>query len=226
MDSPITFHHVATTLAQAERSYDPFPYFYAKNVFPDDVYEQIQTYLDKKTDFQETCFKNRLISPISRDLPVIDFLFEPDFMQRMFHIFDKQLKKRFGGKIVQFARDVRFIQDSTNYKIGPHTDSPGKVLSLLFYLPKTDEFESYGTSLFVPKDPTFICEGGPHHPFENFDEIDRAPYLPNSCFGFWKTNKSFHGVMPITTPICRNVLLYNVYDMALMQNKGDSDGNQ
>ena len=221
MNSSEVSHHVVTAIEKAGVSLDPFPFFYAENVFPEDTYAQIQEYLDKKSDFEETKFKNRKISPISKDLPAIDFLFKGDFLRSMIAIFNEQLKQRYGGKTVKFFPDVRFIQDSFNYKIGPHTDSVAKVLSLLFYLPKTAKYSSRGTSMFVPKDSSFTCLGGPHYPFENFDEVGRAPYLPNSCFGFWKTDKSFHGVTPVTEPICRNVLLYNVYDVALRQNTGE-----
>jgi hypothetical protein len=89
------------------------------------------------------------------------------------------------------------------------------MVSLLFYMPSYEEDwrenEEYGTRLYLPKDPSFVCEGGPHYPFEGFDEVACMPFRPNSCFGFWKTNRSFHGVPPIPVQFQRDVLLFNIY---------------
>jgi hypothetical protein len=36
------------------------------------------------------------------------------------------------------------------------------------------------------------------------------PYLPNSLFAFVKTPNSFHGVEPISEPIRRDLLLFDL----------------
>ena len=212
-----TFEHVCTALESAHKITYPFPYFYAENVFPVDFYEKLRKYAEEKEDFVDQRFGNRRIAMGTGTFDDLEFMNQKEFLLRMLQMFPYDCQARFGGQSIQFVPDVRFIRDAQNYKIGPHTDSTSKILSLLFYLPETDEYRDYGTAVFVPKDANFTCSGGPHYPFDGFTEIWRAPFLPNSCFGFWKTANSFHGVPPIPIEIKRNLLLYNIYDAALFK---------
>ena len=50
------------------------------------------------------------------------------------------------------------------------------------------------TSVYVPKDPAFRCDGKKRHPFEQFRKVTTASFLPNSLFAFLKTEQAFHGV--------------------------------
>lgn len=202
--------HITRKLQDSHKFQDPFPYFFAQNVFPDDFYAEIQQILSQKTDFHTESFQNRTFAD-QIGVPALDFMKSHDFLVDMLQLFRPQAVAAFGGVKTAFTRDCRLIRDGIGYKIGPHTDAAWKVLSLLFYLPPTDEYRDYGTSIFTPDDSTATCEGGPHYGFDGFTEVWRAPFVPNSCLGFWKTNKSFHGVYPIPVQFPRDVLLYNIY---------------
>ena len=103
------------------------------------------------------------------------------------------------------------MRDRTTYSLGPHTDTPEKVLSFLFYLPPDASMAHLGTSIYVPKDPQFICRGGPHHDFAHFRRMLTMEYLPNTLFAFMKTPNAFHGVEPITeAEVRRDLLLYDI----------------
>ena len=78
--------------------------------------------------------------------------------------------------------------------IGPHTDHPERIFSLLFYLPEASSTEELGTSIYIPKDKSFTCEGGPHYNRNFFKRVATMPYKQNSLFVFPKTINSFHGV--------------------------------
>lgn len=199
-------NHVLYALANANVKKWPFSHFYAENVFPDNFYETLLDVLDRKTEFSEQAFKNRTFAE-THNLSKLDFMLTRSFKQRIFDLFDQpeQLNAR---------SETRLIRDHEGYKIGPHTDSPHKIVSLLFYLPATDDYADFGTSVYVPNDPSFKCAGGPHYPFEPFDKVTTAPYRANSCFGFWKTDRSFHGVEPLTVEFNRDILLYNIYNDA------------
>ncbi len=68
-----------------------------------------------------------------------------------------------------------------------------------------------GTSIYVPRDPSFRCRGGPHHPHELFHKVRTMEYKPNSLFAFIKNDRSFHGVEPIgDADVLRDILLYDV----------------
>jgi len=210
--------HVKYALLNAMRREWPFAHFYAENVFPADYYEGIQAFLRSQvaSDFIDTTnagsgkYGNRAFAKENM-IPGCEFMLSQDFLHAIMSIFRKEVLATFpDGKMV-VSRDIRLIRDSKEYKIGPHTDAKWKLISLLFYLPADNGYADYGTSLFVPRDPSFTCDGGPHYPFEPFTKAFTAPFLPNTCLGFWKTNRSFHGVEPIPVEIRRDVLLYNVY---------------
>ena len=202
--------HVVAALQKAEKKDSPFPHFFAESVFPVAFYEEIQQFLAKKTDYHSESFANRTFAD-KTDIPGAKFMLSKEFFKEMLYLFPEEVKQEFGGKSAQFSRELRLIRDHKYYKIGPHTDAAWKVLSLLFYLPSDYSSREHGTSIFVPKDSTFRCAGGPHYPFDKFNEVWRAPFIPNSCLGFWKNSQSFHGVVPIPVEIQRDVLLYNIY---------------
>lgn len=193
---------------------DPFPYFYTENVFPQPFYDHLMGVLDTRDDYtSETStghYGSRTFAH-SLGVPELDFMEGFDFLHKIIGLFQPQFLQRFPEGRAKLTRDLRLVRDSKDYKIGPHTDAKWKVVSLLFYLPRDDSLKQYGTSVYVPIDPTARCEGGPHYGFNHFHEIWRAPFLPNTCLGFWKTDKSFHGVNPIPEEIRRDVLLYNIY---------------
>lgn len=205
-----TEQHMLYALRNAPLKKWPFPHFYAENVFPDDVYREILRNLHKKSDYEEREYKNRTFA-LDSTLPGLEFMLSPAFLQNMLAIFNEQAKPLAENEKLQVMRDVRLIRDRQQYKIGPHTDAKWKLVSLLFYLPADNWHQQYGTSIFIPKAPRFTCEGGPHYPFEDFHKVYTAPFAPNTCFGFWKTNRSFHGVEPIPVQFNRDILLFNIY---------------
>lgn len=208
--------HVKYKILNAPVKRWPFSHFYIENVFPQDFYSDILASLPPHEDYSTygTSYKGRkFANPTKLDL--FDFLLTEDFLKTVITTFLPDFKARFPTAQFDPKMDLRLVLDGENYSIGPHTDAAWKIVSLLFYLPPNDSLKSFGTSLYTPKDPTFRCPGGPHHDFKGFDRVFTAPFLPNSCFGFFKTDYSFHGVEPITIPCRRDVLLWNLYDKSV-----------
>jgi len=131
--------------------------------------------------------------------------------------FRPEIPARFGeGATLSTDIDARLVRDFTSYAIGPHTDSPRKLISLLFYLPKDESMRHLGTTIFAPATPGLRDEGGRHHKFDGFKRVATMPYVPNALFAFFKTDHSFHGVDTIGDPgIERDLLLYNIYVQAV-----------
>jgi hypothetical protein len=213
----------------------PFPHIYVRDVFPPDFYADLLRHLPSREAFAPLS----TVRPISSDAydktrsvlilepPSIAKLAEPyrGFWERassmllggtlaniVFGKFGQLIQARFQGQPdVEFAHEALLVRDSQNYALGPHTDSPAKVISFLFYLPADDSQSHLGTSIYVPKDGQFTCPGGPHYPFDGFERMLTMPYLPNSLFAFLKTPNSFHGVEPVNDAgVQRNLLLYDV----------------
>lgn len=205
--------HVLYALRNARVNEWPFPHFYVENVFPEDFYQSMLRELAAKTDYKEVEGRyhgRSFASPMC--FSELEFMQGRDFLQQVCGIFAQGMKKRFESGQCVVRGDARLIRDCKGYYIGPHTDARWKVVSLLFYLPSDADHEKHGTSVYLPKARGLLCEGGPHHEFSHFDKIFTAPYRPNTCFGFFKTNNSFHGVEPIDEAFNRDVLLYNVYE--------------
>jgi len=121
----------------------------------------------------------------------------------------RQLCKIFGVDNPESLKDeCLLVRDLAGYHIGPHTDSPQKVITVLFYLPPNELLIEAGTSIYEPLKPGFTCEGGPHYPAEDFRIVQTMPFKPNSAFAFLKSNNSFHGVEPCEGT--RDVLLYDI----------------
>lgn len=142
-----------------------------------------------------------------------EWLLGDRFCELIMRKFSVGITERFGAG-ARLATDVeaRFVRDFTKYAIGPHTDTQRKLVSLLFYVAKDESLRDTGTSLFVPRDPSFRCDGSRWHRFKPFRKTATMDFLPNALFAFLKTDYSFHGVEEIKhEKIERNVLLYNVY---------------
>lgn len=208
-----TKEHVIYALRNAVIKSYPFPHFFVRDVFPESFYNDLLKHVDKITDYKPMGgnYPERSFGPDSV-IPGLEFMVEDSFMQEVMMIFYPWYKKRYGEKNCSVSTDLRLVRDSKGYQIGPHTDAAWKLVSLLFYLPELWAYRECGTGIYIPSSKGFRCAGGPHYDFDGFHECYRAPFEPNSCFGFWKTDNSFHGVEPITKDFRRNVLLYNVYD--------------
>lgn len=220
-------------IANAPVSSFPFPHIYVRDVFPPDFYRELRAHLPPREAFHSlnelgrvagAYPDTRLVMPLTPEK--IGGLPEPyrgfwdalarwllgGFGQTMLDKFAPFLDWRFGdARRRQYYDEALLVQDYTTYSLGPHTDSPSKVLSFLFYLPADDSLAHLGTSIYVPKDPNFTCFGGPHYPFERFLRMATMPYVPNTLFAFVKTHNSFHGVEPIEQAgIRRDLLLYDI----------------
>jgi hypothetical protein len=199
----------------------PFPHFYVENIFPDDFYSKIQENLldtNEMMSMAEVYSKNKGLEGY-KDRFIIDFKMEESLQKiekdkfKFWESFQNNFSLNFSNLLqskfkrfldmrfqylenVSFRHEVRLINDKKNYALGPHTDQPAKVISVLFYLPKDLKQKETGTSIYMPKDPNKLNKKLPHvhYPHENFNKVTTIPFVPNSAFCFIKTNNSFHGV--------------------------------
>lgn len=107
--------------------------------------------------------------------------------------------------------EMLIISDHSDYKIGPHTDSKGRFVSMLLYLSPDPKYRSYGTGLYTPKDPQMPVNHVLHHPFEKFNLHSRVDYKPNRVVIFPRTDRSYHGVEPVPVADCdRRLIIVNI----------------
>jgi FkbM family methyltransferase len=216
----------------------PFPAIYLRDLFPVKYYEEMQRFfplLDQMQSLGETgrvssgAYPERLVTLFTEehfqrlDQTQHDFwgnfaqaLTSEEFVHACINKFMPWCSNRLAGlrdrhNAVRVRNDALLVNDRTNYAIGPHTDLPHRLISLLFYLPKDESLRYLGTSFYKHNDPNFRCPGGPHYNFEDFARLGSAPFLPNSLLMFVRTGTSFHGVEPIKEQgIERRLLISNI----------------
>jgi hypothetical protein len=218
----------------AVREY-PYPHIYVPDIFPGDFYAEMLRNLPPQGVLKNLGELGRVqggdgypargVLPLTQnhlaalDAPQRDFwervrqwLLGPRFGDTMIAKFGPYLQHRFANlRSQRFNQEALIVRDRTTYSLGPHTDSPSKVLSFLFYLPPDASMSHLGTSIYVPRDPNFLCQGGPHYGYDKFQRMLTMPYVPNALFAFMKTPNSFHGVEPIAEPeVRRDLLLYDL----------------
>jgi hypothetical protein len=225
--------HTAYEFGNSQIREFPFPHFYLKDVFPADFYQKIQKNLPTTSDlwpieekrpvkgYKERfvcCFDDESLSSLTPEKSIFWKEFRDTYLRGAFgglvmSKFNSLIAERFEGRTdLEFYDELLLVHDIKNYHLGPHTDSPKKVITVLFYLPEDEDHESMGTSIYIPKDLSFLCRGGPHYKHEDFIKIKTMPYKPNTAFGFFKTNNSFHGVEKLTEEgYGRWLLLYDIY---------------
>ena len=215
-------------IANATMRTYPYPHFYVRPVFPEDFYAELMRRLPPIEALERLSFATgpRFVGTLEavRDHAgsaegsalwsgLAQWLLGDAFRDLICQRFAKYTWRRFGKDVSQRLEvESRYVRDFTEYYIGPHTDTPAKLVSLLFYLPRDESLRELGTSMYAPKDPNFRCAGTKWYKFSSFRRIATMEFMPNSLFGFFKTDQSFHGVEQVTrTDIERNCLLYNIY---------------
>ncbi|MDN3504046.1 MAG: hypothetical protein P0S95_00525 [Rhabdochlamydiaceae bacterium] len=227
------FNHLLYQVGNAQVRYFPYPHFFIENLFPQDYYDQLIESIPNAQDYYSMgstgkvdprTYQERSVLQITDSdlsgLPFHQMLFWSQFgqalessvwRQMLISKFQDLIEKRFKDhlKEIEFSSFAELVQDRTHYALGPHTDHPIRVLTMLFYFPKDHSQSEMGTSVYRPNDINFKCEGFKHHPKDGFSHLYKAPYIPNSLFGFFKSDRSFHGVEEITQNGCeRNLLNY------------------
>ena len=226
--------HLAYQIANAEIAKFPYPHIYVREAWPADFYRDLHRALPESREMVPiaearpvTGYKERFVFPLGPDavgrLPPAKrafwegfaaWLLGQRFGQLVLEKFSPIVKDRFKKETrkIDFYSEALLVEDHTGYSLGPHSDAPKKVVTMLFYLPVDESQAAYGTSIYVPNDQNFTCPGGPHYPFDKFGRVRTLPFLPNSLFAFVKTHNSFHGVEPV---VCadrnRWLLLFDVY---------------
>ena len=198
---------VIKRIIEAPLALDPFPYLYLDGIFSPEFYGILIRNLNVEYKSLYEARKCQGYDERSVHDPKNEFWSQLDETMR-----DGRLKlavcAKFGRYDPTFKDETLLIRDASGYNIGPHTDSPKKVATLLFYLPTDDRLKEAGTSIYAPKKNGHKCNGDRHWFAKDFDCIKTMPYVPNSMFAFLKSDISFHGVEPSAG--VRDTLLYDI----------------
>jgi hypothetical protein len=97
-----------------------------------------------------------------------------------------QLQTRFGSllSLIEFYDTFQLTLDKPGYSLRPHTDVDTKIFTIVINLPATDENLNQGTVIYTgPTDKHILYQ---------------SAYAPNTGFGIFRSNNSWHGVEPVT----------------------------
>ena len=221
-------------VANAPLRYFPFPHIYVEDVFPEAFYRRIREHLPPRDHFRTLTQlgrvygaypDTRLVLPVAPaeieklDEPYRAFWYETgewlltgEFMNFVLQKFAAYVEERLGETGPQdFVHEAMLVQDYSTYRLPPHTDSPQKVVSVLFYLPSDAALSHLGTSIYLPRERSRMSDGTAFESREDFDLVCTMPYRPNCLFAFVRTDDSFHGVEPLAeADVRRDLLLYDI----------------
>ena len=214
---------------------DPCPYIVFPSVFEPEHYDQIRGSLfdtGNMESFSES-YQNRSVVRLNQKTdwessndPRERFWFElmlelsgPELNQVLFKKFEPFLSlnpmatdvitRKQGLTLVSKSLLVR---DAPSYSLGPHRDYIDKFLTVLFYLPESDNLGLRGTSFFAPKNAEEVFADEDHYTFQQFTFLHEVDFSPNSALVFFKTPNSFHGVLPShLAQGNRDLLIHNVH---------------
>lgn len=202
-------------LARAPVVLAPYRYCYVRDVFPVAFYHEMLSALPPNEAYGEEEYKSRRILdpqglPFWSDL--CGWMGAEPYLSKLVRKFGMVRQERFGDQELQIKYNIRLVRDEPTYWLKPHTDIPEKFLSFLFYLPRDDRLRGFGTTIYRHKDPDFVSTDGHWNgAVANFEPVWTAPFMPNTCFAFARTDKSFHGVMQSDCGHRRDALLLNIF---------------
>lgn len=232
-------HHVLERVADTRVETSPFPHIVVDDVFPADYYREVLAHFPPASQMQTIAETGRVIgegaynersilrfsdedfgrmSPDQRRFwnEFAAWMYSDSFINAFIETFQAALSDRLDRIIAAEPQlltrnDALLVHDATNYAIGPHTDSPHRLISLLFYLPDDQRLKEFGTSLYRPLKRDMVCWGGNHYDFRGFERVKTIPFLPNRLVAFPKTAQCFHGVEKIERDgVHRRLLINNI----------------
>jgi len=221
---------VVERISGAPSCAEPFPYLYLEDVFSSEFYTEMLEQIPSRDAYRRiadtgragNAYEQRLILNLKAldALPTAQRQFwqnlagwflGSEFASALIGKFHRTLAEAIGKDLRQlhYGAEGMLVKDLDGYQIGPHTDLKSRAISIMFYLPADNRHERHGTSLYIPRDPSFRSDGSRHFEFDAFEKVATMPYKANAMFGFPRTTASFHGVEPIREAgIERDVLLY------------------
>jgi hypothetical protein len=237
--------HFIKRLKTAEVTPDPYPHFCLDQVFPEDFYESLLRHLPGSSAYQNLFeittlkldhfrFRDQrdLADGWTASLPdelrhfwdeFNAWFLGPELAQSVLDSFAGPMRARFGERAhwPPVSVETQLIRHQAGFFLGPHTDLSTKLVVLLIYLAPDDKHQHVGTSVYHPKDSSFTCPNSTHYAFDDFVRVKTAPYRRNSLLAFERSDRSFHGVEPLSEQdfvACnRDLIQYVLYDKAARQ---------
>ena len=226
--------HVAQRIADTPVSLAPFQHCVVDNVFPAELFAAIHDNWPSDDVMKSLPDTGRTSSYKERYVMLLNDEFIHKLSEQQAQFWHSMLNVACGAAVIRscFAKfqgvllpriqhlkfedvylesEMLVISDRDNYAIGPHTDTKGRFISLLYYLSEEPEYASYGTGLYEPLQQEMAVKDNAHYTFKDFKLHTRVDYKPNRVVAFPRSDRSFHGVKPVPVENCdRRLIIVNI----------------
>jgi len=107
-----------------------------------------------------------------------------------------------------YTYEMDLSRDVTGYAILPHTDSSGKMVTTLYYLPRTADpkVAQAGTCVVRSLTGEVTKSGSGRHGWEDMEVAFQAKFVPNSMMAFAPCTSSWHAVKKTAGKVTRNTI--------------------
>jgi hypothetical protein len=190
-------------IAAAPLASVPWRHLNVASVFPDDFYREMLRHLPSVSSMRRLSWAtpNRHLLGIHgvrfhrADSPPVP-AFWRGFARKFFPSLRCTLETTFGVRGRKEAGAL--VYDTPGYSLVPHTDTPDRLITAVFYLPADDASADQGTILMRGREPD--PEGMGHAFDDRFDPVKVVPCAPNSALFFERSDWSYHAVGETHTP--------------------------
>lgn len=193
--------HVAAAIRRCDIREQPFAHAVIDDVFPRELYGEMSRHWPSRRALGRGQFgRRRLCVPDE-----VDAFWRSMYFDLLATLVTREAVARFAGHVrpgvdpeALTLRECTLVQDGFGYSIPPHSDAPHKkVLTLIFYLPRSAAQRDLGTRVMRPRRsrvPPAVEEGYHWRSWKDFETVERIEFLPNRLFVFPVTDRSFHAV--------------------------------
>jgi hypothetical protein len=195
--------YVLDKIRNAEVLQYPFPHMIINEVFPPEFYKKIAGGRENEaykliTEARGSPYPDRSVADVPAEWG-LDWMLDGDLTQLT------------NAKFLAAGQgcEILLMRDKVGYSIGPHTDTPRKAVTALFYTPKDDRNWKYGTAIYKHKKGLSDPKGLHGAPRSDFECVKTATFTPNTLLIFARSDVSWHGVEPFTGVGERDILLWD-----------------
>lgn len=199
--------HVSARILGTDVVERPWMHLRVTDVFPAQVYRDMLANfpaIEDMAPLSEMSPNRRMLWLHRNSKPQPAPRFWRDFGSALFAPLKKTLEKRFAVRGSSLGAEL--VYDVPGYQLGPHTDTPERAITGLFYLPADDALAAQGTVLMAGREHD--NEGLAHDFGPGFKDVVTVPFVPNTALFFVRSHLSFHGVHCTTAP--RSSLAFDV----------------
>jgi hypothetical protein len=236
--------HIAQAVRSAQSFDEPFFHLVLDNIFPDDIYAEMQELMPSANHFRALAGRGNVNIRDDGSATRVKVDLFPEYLRHLegrrkelwnligaalcsdevrdafVEKLEPGLRRRFGSayKASDFFPIPMLTRDTSGYRIPEHTDTRWKGITVQLYLPRDEQLNGVGT-VFSSKNP-----GG------GFTRVKQMEFVPNHGYAFAVGDNTWHSVDPTgVLPASRDSILHTYFvDQTAFEktrNRGKRVGN-